>query len=121
MDGGIYLSVTLTLAVLLAFLLSITVNSNIISVSDDMSLGAVNVAMGVLAPFNVTLGPTICFHKYDVIVPSGSLLLLPSRVTKCPVFTVRLVPALDIGGWLDGGIYLSVTLTLTDYLHFCYL
>lgn len=54
-----YLAMTLTIAVPVAFLSSVTVNSNIVSVSEDIFFGAVNVAMGLFAPFNVTGGPPV--------------------------------------------------------------
>ena len=56
---------TLTLAVRLAFLSSLTVNLNTKVVSEDMLEGAVKVAIGELALSNLTTGVTgaVCVHR----------------------------------------------------------
>src|SRR6476646_9584081 len=88
LGGGIYLSVTLTVFVLDAFLSSVIVRLNARSVSEDMLEGAVNVAISLSAPVKLTDGPAVCIHEYLIGSPSGSLLPLPSNETTYPAFTV---------------------------------
>jgi hypothetical protein len=63
-DGIAAFTVTDTIAglILAVPLLSLTVRENFNIVSDD-TLGAVNDAVLVSAPFNVTDGPAVCIHE----------------------------------------------------------
>ena len=84
----------LTVETSLAFLLSVTVSPNTNTVFLEISDGAVNDAVAVLALSNVTDGPPNCFQEYDCMVPSGSLLLVPSKLTVSPALTARSEPGL---------------------------
>jgi hypothetical protein len=63
-DGSDGFTVTVTAAglLLVASLLSLTVRENFKLVSDD-TLGAVNDAVVVYAPFSTTDGPSVCLHE----------------------------------------------------------
>ena len=45
--------------------------------------GAVKVADDVFAVVRGTVGPEVCAHEYDAMVPSVSLLPVPVKVTAC--------------------------------------
>ena len=73
-----YLSITLTSSAPVAFLSSLTINLNASVVSVDKLDGAVNVAMDVLARFNITFGPSTLTHDISRFASlSWSLLLVP--------------------------------------------
>ena len=63
-------------------------------------------ALAVLSPVNITVGPAVCFHANVIGSFAGLKLVLPSRVTVEPPSTT-LPPAFATGGTLeidgDGG------------------
>ena len=95
-------TVTETLSVPVAPSLSVTVSRKT-SVSAATTIGAVKVAVSVVAPASVTAVPLVCVHSYAVIVPSGSALALPSSVTADPSSTLLSAPAFATGAWFAGG------------------
>jgi hypothetical protein len=82
------LTVTFTVAELLASVLSVIANLKVNRVSDDIPEGATNDGTATLALLNATVGPAVCIHKQDLIIPSGSALLVPLNVTVSPALTI---------------------------------
>jgi hypothetical protein len=65
------------------------------NVESLLKLGAIKVALAVLASVNLTDFPLTSFHEYDVMLPR---LLPPSKATKVPLCTVLSGPALATRG-----------------------
>jgi hypothetical protein len=69
-------------AVLSLPLFTVSLNFNVESL---LKLGAIKVALAVLASVNLTDFPLTSFHEYDVMLPRP---LPPSKATKVPLCTV---------------------------------
>jgi len=66
-----------------------------LKVDSLLGLGAVKVALAVLASVKLTCFPLTSFHEYDVMLPR---LLPPSEAIKVPLCTVLSGPALATRG-----------------------
>src|SRR4030095_9700793 len=103
--------VTATVSELVAPLLSVTVRLNFNKVSFE-TIGASKLTAAVFGLFNTTAGPSVCVHKYEVIVPSESELLLPSSTTSIvPSSTILSDPAYATGGKLPAFVILKLSNT----------
>jgi hypothetical protein len=71
---------TVAFAVLSLPLFTVSLNFNVESL---LRLGAVKVALAVLASVNLTDFPLTSFHEYDVMLPR---LLPPSKATEVPLY-----------------------------------
>src|SRR5512140_1124166 len=111
--GGSWgLTVTFTCAGAELALASVTTSEKVRStcVDPNGTTGAVKVGLGTAASESVTRGPAVCVQAKLSGSPAGSVLPLPSSVTKAPEGTAWSRPAFATGG--GGGAGLTVMVTL---------
>ena len=78
-----------------------TVSENAIEY-DVRRFGAVNAGIAAAASARTAAGPSVWTQAYVSPVPSGSLLALPSSVTRSPSAAVRSGPASAVGASFAG-------------------
>ena len=90
-DTGDLTTVTLAVSDPVSPLSSVTVSSKtkarllvlvLLVLLEKIVEGTINEGVTEWILLSVTLGPDICLHEYEVILPSKSLLALPSKNTK---------------------------------------
>src|SRR6056297_122689 len=90
-----------TEAVFFAPSLSVTCSENASAVGAATG-GAVKRALAWSTPVRETAVPLVCDQAYSRMLPSGSLLVLPSRLTFCPGVAVSGASIRACGDWLAG-------------------
>src|SRR5690349_1984225 len=114
--GSCGLTVTFTCAGAELALASVTTSEKVSSAGADPdgTVGAVKLGLGTVALESVTVGPAVCVQAKVNGSPAGSVLPLPSSVTKAPEGTAWSGPAFATGGGGGAGLTVMVTLEGAD-------